>query len=136
MNDNMILNEPHLENTGKRVDICHYCTTKQHAIDIINWLLTEVASAGGDGNGIWYTYYFTLESIERLIKSDIDYSPWVMRNFETYITIGAEQEVLIITDDKTMFDNRPSWQQVLSYFNQNISFYMFLLFLILMMKII
>ena len=97
---------------GRKVDICQYCETKQHAINIINWLITEVLSSGGDGDGIWYTKYFTLESIEKLIKSDIDTKGLVMENRQTYLSLHNYEEALHITTDKEMFDNRPSWQQV------------------------
>ena len=89
----------------------------EHMIIIIKWLFDEVLSAGGDGDGIWYSRYFKLENImefiekENLMPNYFDFR-LVESSNEPYCIYSEGQESLIITNSKEMFNRRPKWQQV------------------------
>jgi hypothetical protein len=89
---------------------------KEHALGIINWLLEEVISSGGDGDGIWYSKYFSCESIYNFILENIDeikYIEHMTMNMEyDRIIIFDNQESLEITNREESFTERPNWQQV------------------------
>ena len=87
---------------------------KQHLSALISWLIDEVLRSGGDGDGIWYSKFYSVDSIKQLIK-DKSLLPKGWKIFgETFcsFSIGYEQEWLKITNNKEDFDGRPSWQQV------------------------
>jgi hypothetical protein len=80
---------------------------------IIGWLINEVQSAGGDGDGIWYSKYYDIQDIKRIILTSCllpDY--WKLEEKNGELHVGENQEWLIITNNKDSFNNRPSWQQV------------------------
>ncbi len=89
--------------------------TKNHLLTLIDWLVQEVGSAGGDGDAIWYSKHFWIKDILSLVHeyNDKQKYKWEI-SFEEergLIFYGQHQEGLIITNNKEDFDNRPSWQQ-------------------------
>lgn len=100
----------------------NYCTidddyTRNHLRILINWLVNEVGSAGGDGDAIWYSQYYWINDIYDIVK---EYNRgtkgyWKISFDEENgrISYGAGQEGLLITNNKEDFDNRPIWQQCL-----------------------
>ena len=94
------------------------CFNREHVITLIRWLFNEVLSAGGDGDGIWYSHYFDIEDILQLIADENlcpSFFKAEVKDSKT-ISFGRGEEWLIITNDKEVFNNRPSWQQIsLSY---------------------
>lgn len=85
-----------------------------HVKQIINWLFIEVLSAGGDGDGIWYSKFYNIKDIKKFIEhNNILPKFWViLRETEDELTYYCEQENLTITNNKDRFNNRPEWQQV------------------------
>jgi len=86
---------------------------KEHIKTLIKWMIDEVLSASGDGDGIWYSKYYSLADIEKFI-TDEKLLPeyWTMENKNDMLHIGENQEWLSITNSKHHFDTRPEWQQV------------------------
>lgn len=97
-----------------------YCSiydpeTRSHLTRLIDWLVNEVISAGGDGDAIWYSQFYWANDLFELLKEydsqtkggwDISFD-----EKEGRIFYGKNQEGLLITNNKEDFDNRPSWQQ-------------------------
>lgn len=90
--------------------------SKQHITKLLNFLLDEVERAGGDGDALWYTRFYTLDDIQLLI-SVINNSlkfPWLVeRQADDMIYWGRDQEGVIITTNKQIYQDAPSWQQIL-----------------------
>lgn len=86
----------------------------RHLFNLIKWLIEEVRSMGGDGDGIWYTRNYHIDYIYNFIKeNNLLPSYWNIEiENNSYLYLGENQESLIITDDKKLFNSRPSWQQV------------------------
>jgi hypothetical protein len=89
--------------------------TKNHLRILIDWLVQEVGSAGGDGDAIWYSNFYWVNDILALVQEHNDkqkYKWQISFNEEKgRIFYGKNQEGLLITNNKEDFDNRPSWQQ-------------------------
>ncbi len=88
-----------------------------HMNRLIKWLVDEVTSAGGDGDAIWYSKYYKLSDIQSHIENnrdEIGIPKWWTISYsddQSCLNIWDDQEGLIITNSKDVFDNRPSWQQ-------------------------
>lgn len=86
-----------------------------HIETLINWLLDEVRSAGGDGDAIWhclqYDVYELLPIIEKLNKK----VKWQIELQEKQdggcIAWWDNQECILITNSEIVWNQRPSWQQ-------------------------
>ena len=81
---------------------------------LITWLIYDVQSAGGDGDGIWYSQYYSTKDIKDFIeRHKLLPEHWIVNAHNDYaFSIGENQEWLYITNLKTDFDRRPEWQQV------------------------
>jgi len=87
---------------------------KKHLTVLINFLIDEVFSAGGDGDGLWYSQFFRSEDIIKLmIEGNLIPRGWTIQNDGSTYTIGEYQESLTISNDETVYTNAPSWQQIL-----------------------
>jgi hypothetical protein len=87
---------------------------KEHLKTLIKWLIEEVQSAGGDGDGIWHSQYYSIDQLKALIiEEKLMSKHWQLEmcNPDGFWMFG-NQECLLITNSKEDFDNRPSWQQV------------------------
>lgn len=99
-----------------------YCQIKdeesqKHILKLIGWLFDEVSSAGGDGDGLWYSKYYDVKDIyplvEKFLQSDKSFKFWALSADEKTIFASNHQEFLTITNDENLWNNAPSWQQVL-----------------------
>jgi hypothetical protein len=97
------------------MNYCNLDANKEHVIILLRWLVEEVLSAGGDGDGIWYSKYFDVAAIEKLIE-DENLLPkfWKMTisKDSDSLSLGDNQEWLTITNIESEFTSRPVWQQV------------------------
>ena len=39
-----------------------------HIKELINWLIAEVISAGGDGDALWYSHYYHVDEILPILQ--------------------------------------------------------------------
>jgi hypothetical protein len=88
---------------------------RDHIEDLLSWLLQEVISAGGDGDGIWYSKYYDVRQIAEVFLDFFKFHKWKIEMGYDTLFISPEhpsQEGLVITNNKKTFDQRPSWQQV------------------------
>ena len=94
----------------------NYCNiddkNKEHIKFLINWLYDEVISAGGDGDALWYSEYFHVDEILPLVKELNIKFKWEIEKKDECISIGENQEWILITNNKIYWDDAPSWQQV------------------------
>lgn len=86
-------------------------STKEHLTNLINWLLEEVAGAGGDGDAFWITNYYDINEIETLAREILKGDKFwqIIKQNEHDICIGNHMEGLIISDNLDY--NIPSWAQ-------------------------
>jgi len=89
---------------------------KEHLITLLKWLVHEVKSAGGDGDAIWHSNFYSIHAILPLVEElnkDIGWNIDLVKlpSEEEHIWWGANQEGVIITNDIRLWVNRPSWQQ-------------------------
>lgn len=99
---------------NKTNNYCELTTENKHVKKLIEWLIEEVLSAGGDGDGIWYSGYFLIEDIKKIIESMLP-KTWSFTEYnknEGYFVVGHNQEGLIVTNNREIFRSRPNWQQV------------------------
>ena len=102
-----------LEET-KQMNYCNISTNKQHVLNILHWLIDGVLSSGGDGDGIWYSKFYSVADIKKLIE-DEKLLPgfWKMEFKEDgSLHLGDNQEWLTITNNEWDWTKRPSWQEV------------------------
>jgi len=86
---------------------------KERVISIIKWLINEVLSSGGDGHGIWYSKFYKVDDIKRLIwEYKLLPQHWEIEEKDGDLHLGENQEWLIISNDEAAFECRPEWQQV------------------------
>ena len=86
---------------------------KNHLTNLINWIIDEVISAGGDGDALWYSKYYSIDDIYLLLK-EIDLKhEWKIEKHEDYISLGLWQEGIIITNNHKHWNEAPNWQQVM-----------------------
>jgi len=96
------------------MNYCNVNENEERLKILIAWLINDVQSAGGDGDGIWYSKYYSVKDIKVFIeKHKLLPEHWVLNDHgETAFSIGENQEWLYITNLKSDFDTRPEWQQV------------------------
>jgi len=90
---------------------------EHHLKTIIKWLIEEVESAGGDGDGLWYSKYFSIHDIKQLIiKEDLlnNGARWTINEHDRSDAFFLEydQASLLITNNETDVEDKPIWQQV------------------------
>ena len=86
-----------------------------HIEMLINWLIEEVKSSGGDGDGIWYSQIFDVQDIkEFILLNNLLPDRWAFQDISELntISVGEGQEGLIITNNVSVYNSRPFWQQV------------------------
>ena len=95
------------------MNYCSVQNNKEHLITLIKWLIEEVGSSGGDGDALWYSKYYDVKDIKKLIIKENLCGKWWGPAFETEDTfcIGSNQEWLIITNNEESFKDRPPWTQ-------------------------
>lgn len=91
------------------IDECH----KPHVLKLIDWLFNEVISAGGDGDGLWYSTYYDVKSILPLVEeynNKLEYK-WTVELKEDSKTIywHDNQEGITITNNEDTYKSRPNW---------------------------
>ena len=86
---------------------------RQHIITLINWIIDEVISAGGDGDALWYSKYYSIDDIYLLLKEIGFKHEWKIEKHEDYISLSLWQEGIIITNNQKHWDEAPSWEQVM-----------------------
>jgi hypothetical protein len=88
---------------------------KEHAKNLIKWLIDEVLSSSGDGDSLWYSQHMTPDEIEPLlheINKDIFNNRWtIIKQDRGELCFGDSQEWLIITFNENDFNNSPPWIQ-------------------------
>lgn len=86
---------------------------EKHMESLIKWLLDEVMSSGGDGDGIWYAQNHSIDDIKKFIE-DRNLLPkyWIMKEVNGRLELGENQESLTITNNEEDMNNKPIWQQV------------------------
>ena len=82
-----------------------------HIKELINWLIAEVISAGGDGDALWYSRYYHVDEILPILQECKIYDFSIDKK-ENSIIVGQHQEWLIITNNQEDWNNAPPWQQV------------------------
>lgn len=86
-----------------------------HIYKIIDILYNDCISAGGDGDALWYLKYYTIDDVLPLIK---EYNSKLKFPFEieyindNTINWGKDQEWIIITNSEEIYNNAPSWIQI------------------------
>lgn len=91
---------------------CRICgQTRPHIKRLINWLITEVISAGGDGDALWYSRFYHVDEILPVLQ-ECELYDFVIYKKENSITIGKDQEWFMITNNEEDWNNTPSWQQI------------------------
>lgn len=90
---------------------------KNHLKSLIDFLLSEVLSAGGDGDAFWVVKNYTLESVREFVLdfclTDTDKRYWsvgeiVTDKYGKRFSLSNHQEALIIT---TAAEYIPLWAQ-------------------------
>ena len=86
---------------------------KEHILKIIDILYSECISAGGDGDAMWYSKVYSVDSLYPLVE---EYNnslkfPLTVAKDEFTILWYDGQEYIIITNDKKLYDERPEWSQ-------------------------
>ena len=90
---------------------------KHHIKSLVDFLLSEVGSAGGDGDAIWIVKHYTLISIRKFVLdfclTDADKRYWRVGEITTdehgeRFSLANNQESLVFT---TTDKHVPSWSQ-------------------------
>lgn len=90
---------------------------KAHVKNLIDWLLSEVGSAGGDGDAVWVVKNIPLDQLRAFIIDEClsahDARFWTVSEIVTNehgsrFSLSNNQEYLILTTTKT---DVPSWSQ-------------------------
>lgn len=88
---------------------------KKHIFNLIDWLVQESLSSGGDGDAIWYSRFFTLEEILPILEEYNKVHPeygWTIQNLDgRTVTYGQGQECIIITTNNNDWLTSPEWIQ-------------------------
>jgi hypothetical protein len=80
---------------------------KQHILALVDFIYHNVIEEGGDGDAIWYSIYYDVKDIKLLIEefnSKLKF-PWKVKTEGNSIQWGEDQEWVIITNDKNIYDN-------------------------------
>lgn len=86
---------------------------KTHLVKIIDLLYKECISAGGDGDALWYSKYYQINTLLPLVEeynNDLNY-PFEIIMRDNSIHWGKGQEWIIITNDESVYNNCPKWAQ-------------------------
>lgn len=80
--------------------------------NLLHALHSQVISSGGDGDAVWYSRFFYVNDIKRLVyeyNQKLAY-PWEIkiRDDKTF-DWGNDQEWITITNDEEMFMKLPEW---------------------------
>lgn len=70
-------------------------------------------SSGGDGDGLWYSKFYNVKDLHDIFKLLIPSfwkTKWLDDNTVSY---GDDEEWLIVTNNKELYESAPSWQQIL-----------------------
>lgn len=81
---------------------------------LLDFLYDEVRSAGGDGDAMLYLSYFDFDWVMEIVmhwNANLEHRWNFMRDGDI-MTLYDNQEGIIITKDKNVYDNRPDWQQI------------------------
>jgi hypothetical protein len=62
-----------------------------HIKKLINWLIAEVISAGGDGDALWYSRFYSVDEIFSILK-ECDLYDFTIDKQDNRITFGTGQE--------------------------------------------
>jgi hypothetical protein len=84
---------------------------QQHLSNLLDWLLEEVLSAGGDGDAALVLRTVDISAMNSLANTMMqDDQYWEIGDIKDgkYFTIYRGQEFLLITNDSTLV---PSWSQ-------------------------
>ena len=78
---------------------------------VLDLIYTSIISEGGDGDAIWLSKYAPLSDIMKLINeyNTVNNTGWEVKDNDTYLFWGHEQEGATITCDKNLFDSQPNW---------------------------
>lgn len=79
---------------------------------ILDLIYSSIKSEGGDGDAIWLTKYTSLDKIKELIDEydAANNTGWhLIRENNTTLYWGDDQEWATITDDENVFNSQPSW---------------------------
>lgn len=96
----------------------NYCIIEEdssHIQKLIDWLIDEVVSAGGDGDALWYSRYFDVEQLLPILEKYNKYN-WTITKYDRRIILHDGQESLTVTNRQEDWDNAPIWQQVKIYY--------------------
>lgn len=85
---------------------------EEHLAVFIKWLFSEVISAGGDGDGLWFSKYHSVNTLLPLIEN-LKPDGWEVKINEDTINVWSHQEGLIITNNEDKYNSAPPWQQIL-----------------------
>ena len=90
---------------------------REHIKHLVDWLLSEVCSAGGDGDAIWIVKNIPLEALRTLVVDEClsatDLRFWTVREIEedehgSRFSLSNNQESLVFT---TTEKHVPPWSQ-------------------------
>lgn len=85
---------------------------KLHLTKLAEWLIRDVQSAGGDGDGLWYSENYSVSDIHTVIEPILPKHWKASWSIDT-VYYGCGQEWLMITNNKELYENAPAWQQIL-----------------------
>lgn len=88
---------------------------KDHIKHLIDFLYKEVLSAGGDGDALWYSKYFTLEELMECFQEydDDNAVGWRFEDVtDDTFNWGIDQEWITVTTSSKLFIEGPDWQQI------------------------
>ena len=107
---------------GKSPEGIGYCyldeCDKKHMKKLLLWLFEESRSAGGDGDGLWYSQNYNVKDILPVVQevnAELG-NPWKVHYSEEGKTIfwnGPPEEWIEITNDRLKWHDAPDWQQVM-----------------------
>lgn len=89
--------------------------SKEHIKHLVQFLIDEVISAGGDGDSFWYSRYFKVDDIYDIIEEcffdQLEKMDWHLSKSGETIKIEGGEESLIITNDLSLYETCPDWVQ-------------------------
>jgi hypothetical protein len=85
---------------------------KEHLKNLLNWILNEVISAGGDGYALWYSRFYNIDEIFPIVEECNKYE-WKIEKHPDRIFWWKDQEGITITNNEQHWNDAPSWQQVM-----------------------
>jgi hypothetical protein len=86
-----------------------------HIFSLLEFLHDEVMSSGGDGDALWYTRFYDIRDIERIVRdyNDEHSIGWDVDTVDdNTINWGIDQEWVTITNDLKTFNESPDWIQI------------------------